>query len=296
MLLKSLISVSLIASIAFFAGLPVVRVVKDEYRLTRPVRAAVENLPYDAQEIEFETPDGLTLSGSYVTSKNGATIVMLHGSEANRTQLAPLGKLLVDHGYGILSYDTRSHGESEGDIVGYGEDEVLDVQGALNFLDSQEVDRSKIGGYGFSFGAFILARAAAHEKRLKSLVLASVYTSANDIAYDYSGGGVRGFIGGQVRMLTAEALGLSTYGVGILDTIPYISPRPLLLLAGGKDAIVPVERVKQVFASAGEPKNLEIFPDAGHGDYVEKNKERFERVVLDHFQKTLLTEKTDPKK
>lgn len=288
MLFRWVIILGLGLGLGYFVGYPIAKVVKDELHSSKPFPRKIENLPYAAESVSFETEDGLKIAGSYAPSKNGATIVLIHGFGGSRKQLESLGKRLIDQGYGLLSYDTRAHGESEGSVTGYGDKEVLDLRAALDFLDARGVDRKRIGAYGFSIGAFTLARAAAHEERLRSIILASVPTSARDLAMDSDGGGVRGWVSGQVRMLVDEAIGTSAYGLEILDIMPYISPRPILILGGEQDPAVPPRRLREVFAAAKEPKALVIFEGAGHGDYQEKNKERFESLVLDHFQKTLL--------
>lgn len=48
--------------------------------------------------------------------------------------------------------------------------------------------------------------------------------------------------------------------VGILP------PKPLLLIAGRRDALIPIEQVREVFARAAEPKRLAEF-DCGHFDF-----------------------------
>ena len=43
-----------------------------------------------------------------------------------------------------------------------------------------------------------------------------------------------------------------------------ISPRPLLLIAGGDDRLVPPEDCKSLFEKAGEPKKIVVLPGVGH--------------------------------
>jgi hypothetical protein len=49
--------------------------------------------------------------------------------------------------------------------------------------------------------------------------------------------------------------------VGLTD------PKPLLMLAAEQDGIIPIEQVQEVFARAGEPKDLEIYPCGHFGLY-----------------------------
>ena len=52
--------------------------------------------------------------------------------------------------------------------------------------------------------------------------------------------------------------------VSPLKWIDKISPRPLLLIHGKKDDLVPVEHARRLYEKAGEPKELVIIPGAGH--------------------------------
>jgi hypothetical protein len=88
-------------------------------------------------------------------------------------------------------------------------------------------------------------------------------------------------------LVDEQVLGVPAYGIGVLDTIRYLAPRPVLIIGGGADKTVSENRLREVYAAAREPKTLEIFPDAGHGDYDVKYKQRYESLVLDHFRKTL---------
>lgn len=263
-------------------------VVRDEVQSSRPFPAIVTELPYKAETVSFRTADGILLAGSYSPSRNGATIILLHGSQGSRKQLEDIAVLLIKAGYGVLSYDTRAHGESEGVVIGYGKEEVKDLAAALDWLETRAPRNEKIGAYGFSMGAFILALYAPQDIRLQSLALASAPRSAETLAVDNDGRGFRGLISGHIRLLTDEILGVRAWNLEILKTLPYISPRPILLLGGSEDKAVPEQRLHEIFAAAHEPKAFVVFPGAGHGDYVQKNKEAFETALLAHFQKTLL--------
>jgi uncharacterized protein len=64
---------------------------------------------------------------------------------------------------------------------------------------------------------------------------------------------------------TAESIArmLEYQPIGFVDLI---APKPLLILAGLKDALIPIEQVRSAFARAGEPKKLVEF-DGGHYDF-----------------------------
>jgi fermentation-respiration switch protein FrsA (DUF1100 family) len=53
-----------------------------------------------------------------------------------------------------------------------------------------------------------------------------------------------------------------------IDGIAAVSPRPLLLISGTRDTVVPAWMVRRLYDAAREPKELWIVPDAGHGGYA----------------------------
>jgi hypothetical protein len=67
------------------------------------------NVP--VEQVQLHTSDGLTLEGSYVPSKNGAGVVVAFGRKGTQRP----ARMLARHGYGVLIFDRRGEGESDGD-------------------------------------------------------------------------------------------------------------------------------------------------------------------------------------
>lgn len=80
-------------------------------------------------------------------------------------------QLLARHGYGVLVYDSRGRGESDGSPVGFGWGWTKEVAGALAFLRKRsDVDPERIGGLGLSRGADVLIQVAVEDTGLKAVV------------------------------------------------------------------------------------------------------------------------------
>src|SRR5204863_9761364 len=58
------------------------------------------------------------------------------------------------------------------------------------------------------------------------------------------------------------ALSSQTYGA---DLVGEVSPRTLLLIHGEDDTVLPAACSRQLYAAAQEPRELVIYPGAGHG-------------------------------
>ena len=94
-----------------------------------------------------------------------------HGGGSDRTGSIAHASMLARHGYGVLLYDARGRGESEGSPNGYGWDWGKDVAGALDFLAARDdVEPGRIGALGLSTGADVLIEVAAERDDLHALV------------------------------------------------------------------------------------------------------------------------------
>src|SRR4029077_15820835 len=89
--------------------------------------------PPDAayRDVTFRASDGLRIAGWYRPSRNGAAVLLVHGGGGDRDGTVRHARMLVHHGYGVLMYDARGRGESEGSPNGYGWKGTKDGAGAL---------------------------------------------------------------------------------------------------------------------------------------------------------------------
>jgi alpha-beta hydrolase superfamily lysophospholipase len=63
------------------------------------------------------------------------------------------------------------------------------------------------------------------------------------------------------------------------EHIGRIAPRPVLLVHGAADRLVPVEESRELFGHAGSPRRLEILPGVGHFDWVMPGSAGFDNVT-----------------
>jgi fermentation-respiration switch protein FrsA (DUF1100 family) len=268
--------------------------------LVHPERRPVLTTPDDFgisnwEDVSFVTPDGLRLMGWFIPpapEADGATIIFVHGFGYNRTTKLPHAALLVAQGYGALLYDTRNLGESEGSVSTLGLNEPLDVRGALDYLATRpEVDMARIGIMGESLGGASAIRAAATMPELRAVVAEAAFSSLEENVSE----GVRRLTGlppfpfaPMVLWFAEQEAGGQVGQVRPVDEIAQIAPRPVLLLHGEDDTFIAPANSERLYAAAGEPKQLHIFPDAGHGRFMETNPSEFAEVVVPFFNDALL--------
>lgn len=262
-----------------------------EYDSRRPPRRAVER-PALVEElaalrdVALRTRDGLTLRGWYVPGHNGAAVVLAHGYGASRMEMLPDARLLAARGYGVLLLDLRAHGESEGEVSTFGDSERRDLEAAVAYVASQP-GVARVGMLGVSIAAPPTALVAAADARVGALVLRSAVTSMRSAAHD-EWQHLR-WLRTPAAVLTLKLLGIDVDAVDAHDAVRRYAPRPLLLLHGRRDEVVPLARAEALLAAAEGPAELVIFDEAGHDGLRESDPERYDRALTGFFDRTLLS-------
>ena len=119
------------------------------------------------ENVSFTTSDGLRLKGWFVPSKNGATVISFPGRKGPQKP----ARLLVSEGYGVLLFDRRGEGESDGDPNALGWRGTRDLDAAIAYLRSRpDVDPDRIGGVGLSVGGEMMLQAAAENDDFRAIV------------------------------------------------------------------------------------------------------------------------------
>ena len=120
------------------------------------------------ENITFMTADGLALSGWYVPPRNGKVIILLHTYYGDRSQTLPVANMLYQGGYGLLMYDQRASGQSQGETRSLGWRDIPDLRAAAQWLAGRE-KHLKIGAYGCSMGGAIALAGAVDAPEIQAI-------------------------------------------------------------------------------------------------------------------------------
>jgi uncharacterized protein len=253
---------------------------------THKYREPIPEAPGGYESVEFDASDGLRLSGWYAPSENGAAVVLVHGGGGDRTGPRDHAELLRRHGYGVLLYDSRGRGESEGTPNAWGWGWEKDVQGALAFLaDRDDVEDGRIGGLGLSTGADVLIHVAPDHRELKAVVSdgATAASFADQTA-------VFGFDASAPYFWTLLTAGRvfsgASPGPPLEESVPRISPTPLLLIAAGGFP-TEIDFNRHYAEVAREPFDYWELPDVGHTAAVRERADEYEQRVVGFFDDAL---------
>jgi fermentation-respiration switch protein FrsA (DUF1100 family) len=74
-----------------------------------------------------------------------------------------------------------------------------------------------------------------------------------------------------------------------VDDIGKISPRPVYIIQGMSDTMVPLQSAQQLFNAAGEPRYLWTEEKAYHLNMFAKYPKEYEERVIGFFNETVLT-------
>ena len=251
-------------------------------RLPPPNGSLLQENGIAYQEIELHTSDGIPLAAWYTPPQNGAVILVAHGYGARRSE--DFYALFAEHGYGVLAWDFRGHGASGGEMVTLGYYELLDVETALAYALSQ-TDVKHIGGWGGSMGAATLIRATAGNSEIEALVADSPFVTLEDeldVRVPYP------LLNPLIRFFAEQETGLSLDEMRPIDDIGLISPRPVFLIQGLGDTMIPVESARQLYDAAGEPRLLWTEADVPHLKMYAHYRAQYTRRVIDFFDTYLL--------
>ena len=86
------------------------------------------------EEVWIEASGDRELSAWYVPSRNGAAVLVGHGSGGSRERVMEEIRLLARHGYGVLAFDLFGNGESSGHSNGLGDNAQPAVDAALDYV------------------------------------------------------------------------------------------------------------------------------------------------------------------
>jgi hypothetical protein len=277
---------SLAGALVFYGFVfPTSLAIIDTHKYREPIGSPPSG-EYEA--VSFAASDGLELSGWYHSSRNGAAVVVVHGGGGDRTGAVAHAELLVRHGFGVLVYDSRGRGESEGSPVGFGWGWPKDVAGALKFLrERPDVAPERIGALGLSRGADVLIEVAADDKRLKAVVSDGA-TGRSFADYRNHGEEAEGAPFYLTMYTAAGVLSGESPGKPLKDLVARISPTPLLLIATGGS--LPVERgFNRIYLKAArEPVEFWGLPDVDHPAAIRQRPDEYERRVIGFLDAALL--------
>jgi uncharacterized protein len=217
-------------------------------------------LAYEA--LPLRAADGIELFTWFLPARGTpqATVLFLHGNAENiSTHYANVAWMPAE-GFNVLVLEYRGYGKSSGtpSLAGV----QLDIDAAMQvLLGRREVDSRRIVLFGQSLGgalAIHYAAHGAHRASLRAVIADSAFSDYRRIVREKMAGFFLTWPFQWLPVLTVD----NDYSPQA--AIRRVTPMPLLLIHGERDAIVPPHHSRRLYEIAAEPKELWLAPDAGH--------------------------------
>jgi len=242
----------------------------------------------NCRAVGFSSADGLKLSAWYAPSRNGAAVILVHGYGGNRLAMLSHARVLAHSGYGVLLYDMRAHGNSEGRLFAGGRDAPADVLGAVAYLRRRmEIRPDRIGVLGVSMGGQVALRAAVCTEEIRAVVADGPAPAAvKDVTPPVT---LAGWFYLPLQPIYGRALTWYTRVAPpdpLIETVSTIAPRPILLISTGRRQ--EQRLVRRLYEAADEPKSLWEIPEALHASGWRARPEAYAERIVSFFDETLL--------
>ena len=218
------------------------------------------------EEVSFRTADGLRLAGWWLPRPESQRVVVgLAGHRSPKSDLLGIGSGLWRAGNNVLLFDWRSRGQSDIAQHSLAYYELRDAEAALQYALGR-VPGAHVGLMGFSMGASVAILLAARDPRIAAVVADSPFTGIAEVVAHAA---AQRHLPARVVVPLADALTRWRYGyrfgaVRPVEAVAALSPRPLLLIHGAADTLIPVSHVHAFYAAAREPKERWIVEGMDH--------------------------------
>ena len=222
------------------------------------------------EQVEIRSYDRYVLRGRWYPAENPRrTVILAHGWHSHwYVDFSASAPFLHENGCNLLLIDQRCHGDSGGDLIGYG---VCERQDILAWLDWVEANHKGIPVYlcGLSMGAATVLMTAALPigGRVAGIIADSAYAKPNEIIQRTLKKNI-----GPLAAPTLAAVNLNCKRRGnftYADATPVKAMKknklvPCLFIHGDGDTFVPCEMSREIQRANPEGVTLRTFPDAAH--------------------------------
>ena len=278
---------------------------------TKPPFSVVSSPPVpDAEQISFETSDGITLRGSIHRQVSGpakGVILFCPELEGSHWSAATYANGLLQSGYTVVSFDFRSQGESDAQ-PGYAPlhwpttFEVEDVRAAIRFISSRsDLNKLSLGIMGVSRGSTPALIAAAETAQVKAVCCEGAYSTDALLMHFIFRWATLYLPRPVLEMLpkwhvritlvmvrwTSRLLRKRRYVV-LENWLPKLKNRPVLLVAGARDNYVHPDVGRGLQKRIDSPSaQLWLVPSAKHNSAREVGPAEYDRRLSEFFNATL---------
>jgi len=280
-----------IVAIAFFVGLATLAIAGFlVYRIVKPQRTSSEinmaTFPGRPDSVQFTVAGLGQREGWFFPGLRGApTIILCHGYESSKSELLTLVSALQDHQYNVFVFDFAAHGANPG-MTTFGYKEAEELRAAIDTLASRnDVDPTSFGLWGYNLGAYAAMREAETDKRVRALVLDSVYDEPKQmvkVEVSNTGLGVFPFMVRSAELSFDWLNYQHKQDPPLSRRLTALSGIPKLFIEASDEQEL-AEMTRQLFMKAPEPREQVMIPHGNFAALSEDDKRTYENRVVSFF-------------
>lgn len=201
-------------------------------------------------QMYLTTEDGLSIwtSEIYIEQPKAVVIYLTGIVQPSITYFYGHAKYMQENGFASFLLEVRGHGNSDGNRICLGYNEVNDVKAVVDYIKSNpKYEGIPIILHGVSMGGAVAINSFGQLKDVDGLIAMSAYSSFEDVVIDIMNNiGIPKIIQKLERPILSTSLKLmfgsnSVNNMKPLEQIKNAGDRPVLLIACTKDTEVPMD-------------------------------------------------------
>ncbi len=250
---------------------------------------------HNPEDIEILTPEKLRLKAWFVPSETESKrfVICVHGYNCNGPD--ECGHLFPFYHYEMncnyLLPDLRGHGRSDGNLIGYGTWDSIDIKRWIDYLIERFGDDIEIILHGISMGAatVMMVNNSSPRNQVKVIVEDCGFTNALDVLVQK----IKTMNMKHSAPFVARVGNIYCRAISKYDLKKDASPlatmanakNPVLFIHGEKDALVPFEMCGILYEACPAPKDIFTVPDAEHAFSYYDAKEEYDAKLKEFIEK-----------
>ncbi len=259
--------------------------------MSRPANAEIERPSAPARTIRLVASDNIPIEGSFWPDAraDAPAVLLLHGIDGSRLQVARHARWLNGLGYAVLAIDFRGHGRSGAVRRSFGLDEARDAAAALAFLRSG-APRRPVGVIGISLGGAAALLGEEGPLPVQAMVLQAVYpdlrTAISNRITRIAGWRIAAIGEPLLSYQSLLRYGVSSARIAPRDRIGRVRA-PLLIIGGTADRSTTIADTRALDAAAPAAKETWLIDGADHDAISALWSEEYRNRIRTLFARTL---------